>query len=204
MSGRTAAMLRLRCQLLLVLSALLLAGCTQSSYRMGADVPAAFQAVPGIPLAEVLAELGPPIRVSSSSQGWVMGWERWRVDEASLGLSLGLIGVDLLSLDWGDARVRGDFLMLGFDRQHRLMDSARVAWDNDVGDGSAVLPLIGGVPVVSVADLLRPLPYHAWGGASLLPLPTALNNAQRPDMGTTGIEQRGTPSALGQRALELN
>jgi hypothetical protein len=199
MSARATARVWLGCLL-----ALSLAGCTQSVYRMGGELPPAFAVQPGTPLSSVLGELGPPLRVSSTPQGWVMAWEHWRVAEASLGLSLGLVGADLLSLDWGDARVRGDFLLLGFDRQHRLTDSARVAWDNDVGDGSAVLPLIGGVPVVSVADLLLPLPYHAWGGASLLPLPTALNNAQRPDMGTTGIEQRGTPSALGQRALELN
>lgn len=180
------------------------AGCTQSSYRMGAPLPAQPALAPATAMADVLAELGPPLRLSATPHGMVMAWEYWRVREASLGLSLGVIGVDLLSVDWGDARVDGEFLLVSFDRERRVTDSARMRWDSDVGDGAAVLPLVGGGAVVSVGDLLRPLPYHAWGGSSLLPLPTALNTPHRPDMGATGIEQRGTPGALGQRALELN
>lgn len=185
--------------------ALALAGCSQAFYQLGEPLPLDYEdEAGGQALAAVLAELGPPQRISATPAGFVMGWEHWRIAEAAFGLSLGLLGADALTVDWGDARVEGDFLLLSFDRDHRVASADRVRWDSDVGGGAAVQPFVGIAPVVSVDDLLRPLPQHGWGASNLLPMPAAQNLPNRPDQGGTGIEQRGTPSGAGQRALELD
>jgi hypothetical protein len=60
------------------------------------------------------------------------------------------------------------------------------------------------VDVVEVGDLVGKMPHHRWGATSLLPLPEAINSSSRPDMGDTGIQQRGTPTGVGQQSLEMD
>ncbi|MHA7815563.1 MAG: hypothetical protein ACX93N_03745 [Pseudohaliea sp.] len=180
-----------------------LAACSQSFYQLGAPLPAAYEReAEGRTLAAVLAELGPPQRLSTTPAGFVMGWEHWRIAESGVGVSLGFLGADALTVDWGDARVDGDFLLLSFDQGHRVVSASRVQWDSNVGRAAAVQPLLGVAPLVAVDDLLRPLPQHRWGASNLRPMPVAQNLPHRPDQGGSGLEQRGTPGGAGQRALE--
>lgn len=191
----------------MVLTALLLlCGCTQWRYDIGAPLVEAATPQPesGLSLPQVLALLGPPHRLSRTADGYVMAWEHWQVREGSLGFGLGFLGADFLSIDRAEARVSGEFLLLGFDRGHRLTSSRFSSWDNDAGSGSAIQPLISAVSVVDTDDLTGRMPQHRWGAASLLRLPEALNIQSRPDMGTTGVQQRGTPSGIGQQSLELD
>jgi hypothetical protein len=44
-------------------------------------------------------------------------------------------------------------------------------------------------------------PQHHWGMSLLKPLPKTLNAANDIDAGMHGLEQRGTPLAVGQRTL---
>jgi hypothetical protein len=181
----------------------LLAGCTQWYYEFGEALPADYeQRAGGQSLAAVMAELGPPLRYAATEQGLVMAWETWRIRETSIGVSLGVVGVDALEVDWGDARIRGDYLVMLFDEGHQVTAAARARRDGDIGGGAALQPFAGWVSVVEVEDLLQPLPQHGWGASQLLPIPAALNNGSRPGMGNTGIEQRGTPSGAGQRIQE--
>ena len=184
----------------------LLQGCTQWSYELGqplsqSNIPTAEDA---LSLTAVLAELGPPQRISSAPSGYVMGWEYWQVRENSLGVSLGAMGADFLSVDWGRADVSGEFLLLTFDREHRLSGSTLSKWTGGIGSGSAIQPFFGVVDVVEVGDLVGRMPQHRWGATRLLPLPEAINSASRPDMGDTGIQQRGTPTGVGQQSLEMD
>jgi hypothetical protein len=153
-------------------------------------------------LGTALRQLGPPQRMSAIPGGYVMAWEHWQITESSLGFSLGVVGADFLNVDWGDARTRGDFLLLAFDNEHRLVDSSLRRWDSDAGGGQALQPFFGFVPVVDVDDLRLIMPQHRWGAASLAPLPTAINDSNHPDRGHAGLEQRGTPTGAGQRSLE--
>ena len=183
---------------------LLLGGCTQRFYALGMPLPPEdSEPVAGASLQTVLAQLGPPQRLTRTVAGWTMGWEHWRVSESAVGASLGVLGVDALTFDWGDARVRGDFLMISFNAEREAKSVSRVVWDNDIGGGTAVQPFLGVAPILDVADLLVPLPQHGWGAGALMPLPTALNRGNRPGMGSNGLEQRGTPTGIGQRALEM-
>ncbi len=188
-----------------LVSLLALGGCSQWRYSMGSPlkplpVP---RAEDRTPLAEVLERLGPPQRVSSSASGYVMAWEHWHVSENAVGFNLGLQGTDLLSIDWGDLRYKGEFLLLSFDREHRLASVSQSAWDSDGGGGRAVQPLFSFVDVLDSDDLTESMSQHRWGSFLTQRLPVALNRDASPDSGQSGLEQRGTPSSLGQRSLEM-
>jgi len=182
---------------------LLLGGCTQWRYDFGAPLPeTALNHAGDMPtLTEALASLGPPARVSAVGNGYVMAWEFWRIREDTIGLSLGALGTDLLSVDWGKAHMHGEFLLLTFDRDHRVTSSTFSRWSNDAGNGRAVQPMLG-VSLVDVEDMVGPMPQHQWGATLLRPLPEAINSRSRPDQGQSGIQRRGTPRGSGQQSLE--
>ena len=188
----------------LLLSLLLVAsGCSQWRYELGDALDADYlQRARGESLAEVLATLGPPLRFTTADDQLFMAWESWRISQSALGVSLGFAGADFLSVDVGNARIRGDYLLLGFDAQRRVSAAARATRDDSLGSGAAIQPFYGFVSVVSVEDLLRDLPQHVWGAGMLRPLPGVLNNPQSPGLGDSGMEQRGTPAGAGARSLE--
>lgn len=183
-----------------------LQACSLWYYELGAPLSAADAPNPeqGITMQEVFDQLGPPQRISATVNGYVMAWEYWYITEKSFGLSLGAGGADFLSVDWGKANASGEFVLLSFDRDHQLLTSNFEQWDRNAGGGRGVQPLFGFIDVVDVDDLLRRMPQHDWGAASLEPLPTTLNSDSRMDTGQHGIEQRGTTRGVGQRSLELH
>jgi hypothetical protein len=158
----------------------------------------------GVPLAAMLQCLGPPHRLSALPGGYLLAWEHWLIDDQRLGLSLGAAGADFLTVDWGAARARGEFLLLSFDRRHLVSGGGFASWDSTAGGGRALQPLFGIVPVVDVDDLLERMRQHRWGAASLESLPVTLNAGSSTATGQAGIERRGTPSAAGQHSLEIN
>lgn len=189
-----------------VLTLLCLCGCSQYFYAMGeplveADLP---DAGSRMQLAQVLDLLGPPLRMSAVPGGYVLAWEHWNIEEEKLGFSLGYAGADALSVDFGTSRVKGEFFLLGFNHGHQLVDSSFSQWDNYAGGGRSLQPLGGLLPIVDVDDLREHLPQHRWGATSLNSLPVSLNRDSQPDTGANGIEQRGTPTGLGQRSLEMD
>ena len=138
--------------LALLLGARQLSGCTRWTYDIGQDLST--KEVPRVDdqlqLADVLDRLGPPHRLSALPNDYVLAYEYWHIVEDKVGFSLSAVGVDFLSVDWGDARTRGKFLLLSFNRDHRLVDSTFEEWARDAGGGQSIQPL-GLLPVVSVA-----------------------------------------------------
>ncbi len=200
-------MLERLAKLLAVTTLGLALGCSINTYTIGVDqlhsedVPAIDQPYA---LPDALAQLGPPHRLSATPNGYVLAWEQWYIKEDKLGLSLRPLGLDLLSFDWGDARSRGDFLLMYFDHRHRLIDSGYLRWSSDAGGGQGIQPLFGFIEVVDVDDLTQSMPQHNWGSFMLNKLPIALNAASHMDTGQNGIQQRGTTSSVGQHTLEMN
>lgn len=192
-----------RCSLLLLL-VLLLSGCTQWRYELGTRLsPEMLPAIDqNLHLSDVLARLGPPQRLSEAGKGYVLAWEFWKIREDTLGLSLGAMGADLLSVDWGNAHMHGEFLLVTFDRQHRVTGRTFARWSNDAGGGQAIQPMLGLVSLVDVEDMVDHMPHHQWGSSLLEPMPEAINSNSRPDTGQTGIQRRGTPTGTGQQSLE--
>lgn len=189
---------RLPCLLLF----LCLGGCSWNSYRIGAELSPLTEAQEQATLTSVLAQLGPPLRISSLPEGYVMAWEQWQIVERKLGLSLSYVGADFLTIDWGRARTRGTFLLLSFDEKHHLVDRRYHQWDSDAGGGQGIQALVSVVQVVDVNDLTRPLPQHRWGSFALEQLPATLNRASHLGTGDNGIQQRATPTSVGQHSLE--
>ena len=99
-----------------IAACLLLSACTQWRYDLGESL--AHEELPqqGTSLTRVLDQLGPPVRMSATDTGYVLAWEYWHIEEDSLGVSLGVMGADFLSADWGEMQVKGNFLLLAFDR----------------------------------------------------------------------------------------
>lgn len=196
-----AALVRL---LPVVLLVALLCGCTQWRYELGTRLsPEALPATDAdLSLTQVLSRLGPPQRLSKLSNGYVLAWEFWQIRENTLGVSLGAMGADLMSVDWGDSHLHGEFLLVTFDRQHRVTGSSFSRWSSDAGGGQAIQPFLGFVSLVDVDDMVEDMPQHQWGAALLQPLPIAINNNSRPDMGQSGIQRRGTPKGIGQQSSE--
>ena len=192
-------------RLLTVLTlALLVSACTQWRYELGTRVSPDLlpEDGPDITLTEILAKLGPPLRMSAAGEGYVLAWEFWKIREDTFGLSLGAMGADVLSVDWGNAHMHGEFLLVTFNRQHQMTGRAFSRWSNDAGGGQSVQPLVGLVSLVDVEDMVGNLPQHQWGAGLLRPLPQAINAQSRPDTGQNGVQRRGTPNGVGQRSLE--
>jgi hypothetical protein len=183
-----------------------LQACSLWYYELGTPLVAADAPDPAedISMQQVFDRLGPPQRISAAANGYVMAWEYWYISEKSVGFRLGAGGAQFLSMDWGKATTSGDFLLMSFSRDHRLLTSNFEEWDRNAGGGQGVQPFFGMVDVVDVNDLLRRMPQHDWGAGSLAPLPVSLNRDNRMDTGQNGIEQRGTSRSVGQHALELH
>ena len=187
-----------------LLTCVLLAACSQWRYDLGAPLGDITLPSPNTPLAEALQLLGPPLLVSATDSGFVLAWEHWRIRENSVGFRLGALGADFLSADWGDMRIKGEFLLLTFNRDHLLTSATRSDWDNHGGGGKAIQPLFGFVSVVDVEDLTEAMPQHRWGSSLLQRLPGTLNTNSNPDTGNSGLQQRGTPTAAGQQSLGMD
>lgn len=196
---------------LVLLSALLIGGCTQWRYDMGEPIAALDNnssqgglaaTIPNMSLAQVLDLLGPPHHVSAADTGFAMAWEHWHIREDSIGVSLGAMGADFLTFDWGRMHAKGEFVLLTFNDEHQLTAMSRSQWDGPAGGGMAVQPFVSVVSVVDSDDLRDPLPQHNWGAGLLQQLPRGLNRASNSDEGRNGLQQRGTPAAVGQHTLD--
>jgi hypothetical protein len=181
----------------------LLTACSQWRYDLGTPLVAIDLPQQNMPLAQVLDLLGPPLRMSATDSGFVLAWEHWHIREDSIGVSLGALGADFLSADWGEMRVQGEFLLLTFDKENLLSSATRSHWDNYGGGGKAIQPFFGFVSVVDAGDLIGPLPQHHWGKSLLQQLPSSLNMGSNSSSGQSGLQQRGTPTSIGQQSLEM-
>lgn len=180
-----------------------LSACSQWRYDLGTPLANTDLPQQNTPLKDALDLLGPPVRMTATDTGFVLAWEYWHIREDAIGISLGALGVDFMTVDWGEMRVKGEFLLLTFDKQHLLSSATHSQWDNYGGGGQAIQPFFGFISVVDADDLTEPLPHHAWGGTLLQSLPATLNSSSSLDNGQNGLQQRGTTNAVGQQALEM-
>ncbi len=182
----------------------LLTGCSQWRTNLGTPLTVASAPGQGTSLQSVLDNLGPPLYLASTPLGYVMAWEYRSVSKNKLGLSLGFLGADFLQADWGLMTTSGQYLVLGFDRDHTLQVHAWEAWDKSGGRGQGVQPFAEIIPVVRSEDLVDYLPQHRWGAQMLRELPVGLNRGSDPNTGENGLQRRGAPKNTGQRALEMH
>ena len=188
---------------LLLASLVLLGACSFNRYDLGDPLTGWDEAQPPADLGEALASLGAPLRIAALPEGYVLAWEYWEIDEKKIGISLRPIGIEFLSVDWGDANTQGEFLLLTFNKEHQLVDARYTDWDRSAGGGQGIQALVSVVDVVDIDDLTERLPYHRWGASALAPPPVGLNRQQNMNQGPGGLQQRGTPTAVGQHSLQM-
>jgi hypothetical protein len=147
------------------------------------------------PYADVLAALGPPAKLTALPAGFAFLYESTQV--FLRGLSVFIIH---------------PAFKIGVTKEKRILDAYVVVF-NEQGLVVGAEHITKTVPLslalaVSLTtrgkgrELTVLAPQHRWGMSMLLPLPKTLNAASDIDAGLYGLEQRGTPIAVGQRTLE--
>lgn len=152
---------------------------------------------------KILDELGPPSQISSLSNGFAFQYEALYIDEQQFGFAVDIKFFRWFKLAYGGAKVNREVNTFVFDENGYLKAYGHADLHEDVGKGVSYQFIVKVAQVVDTTYLEKPPAQHDWGFALLQPLPVTLNRAQSLDFGEHGMEQRGTPTAVGQRALEL-
>ena len=142
--------------------------------------------------ADVLVALGPPAKVTALPSGFAFLYESTQVLQRGIALSVYFIRV---SVTKGD-RVLDSYVVV-FDERGLVIGHEKLTKSVPLSMAFAVTIPTGGPP----RELAASAPQHQWGMSLLNPLPQTLNTANDIDVGMHGLEQRGTPVAVGQRTL---
>jgi hypothetical protein len=142
--------------------------------------------------ADVLAVLGPPAKLTALPSGFAFLYESTQALLRSLSLSVYFIKA---SVTKGD-RVLDAYVVL-FDEHGLVIGHEQRTKSVPLSLTFSITIPTGGPP--KALTILAP--QHRWGMSLLQPLPKTLNAASDVDAGLYGLEQRGTPIAVGQRTL---
>lgn len=154
---------------------------------------------------DVLADLGPPLKITRMPEGYAFMYEALDTRELQLGFSIPVPVLNWFKIVTADADYNHHVLVYQFDQQHRL-----VAWDDesthfDLGDSLAIQPVVTVEFIFDTSSVENETINAAqWPAYCLLPLPQALNRNRALNTGVAGVEQRGTTTSVGQRSVELH
>lgn len=153
---------------------------------------------------EVLEMLGPPHKLSRTDHGMTFLYEEVDLLERQLGLNLGAGDVVLLKAvaarEYADRRT----LVLTFDAQGITQSLDYHEWTDIAAQGAALQFVFVVASVADEGDLNDSPAGHHWGfGLLQAALPRALNRPSSLETGENGVELKGTPTNIGQHALEL-
>jgi hypothetical protein len=171
-----------------------LSSCTRTHIRNDKEIDTArTRAIQhNTPYADVLVALGPPAKLTALPAGFAFLYESTQATLRSLALSVYVLR---FSVSKGN-RVLDTYVVL-FDERGLVVGHEKITKSVPLGLTFSVSIPTGGLPKA----LTFLAPQHHWGMSLLKPLPKTLNAANDIDDGMHGLEQRGTPIAVGQRAL---
>mgnify|MGYP001825126009 FL=1 len=152
---------------------------------------------------KILDELGPPAYISSLAVGFAFQYEALSIDEHQLGLSTDMDLIRWFKLAYGKATVKRDVHTFIFNNEGYVQAYGDRRLQENVGKGLSLQFIVKVAPTVDTKYLEKPYPQNNWGFSLLQPLSMGLNRKQSLDSGNYGLEQRGTPTEVGQRTLEL-
>jgi hypothetical protein len=183
-----------------------LAGCARLEHDIGATLDEAVleQVGAGAYYAEILAELGPPTKMSALPDGMVFVYEHARITERQYGLILpGEVGKWIKAV-YASADADIETFVFVFDAQGRLSSADAEVWNTDAGAGMS-LTLLFSTGSFTDTEQYESSPARSldWGKALTMPPPVGLNGQQNLETGQNGIQLTTSPSAVGQHALEL-
>ncbi|MDA8752827.1 hypothetical protein N9M39_01570 [Halieaceae bacterium] len=184
-----------------------LSACTQITNRIGNNYGADLQYVLDVAEAQtidgVLARMGPPHRIAAVGEGYVFLYFFFDIDEDQIGLGSKIPGLRAFKLSLASAEADELVAVLQFDAAGQLLAAGRWQDIEELGQGGAFGLAIMYNSIVDSARLTDDAwTVNQWGASLVKPLPVGLNRANSPDSGGNGLELRGSPTRVGQRALE--
>lgn len=190
---------------LLFCACLLSTGCSVIRQDVGQPLVVDLDAVAAASdYHEVLRLLGPPHTLSRADQGMAFLYEEVDLTERQFGISLGTGEVSLFKAVVAREIADRQVLILTFDADGRTQAYSYREWSDVAAQGGALQFIFAVANVADEGDLNDPPPAHRWGGSLLEPdLARQLNRPHGLEAGHAGIEQKGTPTNIGQHALEL-
>lgn len=154
---------------------------------------------------DVLDELGPPLKMTALPHGYAFMYESLDVQELQIGFSLPIPVINWFKFVVAQADYDHQVMIYQFDDEHRLVASGGDDTHFDLGNSTAVQPIITYQPMFDTSSVENEIvSFVEWPAFCLLPLPQTLNRAQSVDNGMAGLEQRGTSPVVGQRSNELH
>jgi hypothetical protein len=182
-------------------------GCTLSRKKVGQGMvfPAEPYQVGVTQRDDVLAELGPPMKMTILPGGYAFMYESLDTRELQLGFSLPLPVISWFKFIVADADYDHNVLLYMFDKQHTLIAADDEVTHFNLGNTMAVQPVLTVKQLFDTSSVENEVIECAqWPAYCLLPLPQTLNRAHSVNVGVAGIEQRGTASSVGQRTTEMH
>ena len=154
---------------------------------------------------EVLSDLGPPHQMLALADGYAFLYQRFDVKERQLGVSSDAPVLRWFKVSLADADSSSQSLVARFDASDQLVAASVVTQKEDLGESGSVMFALSFRSLVDASDL----DSDVWGpgnwGQYLLQEPKVLLNVQSsPDTGEATLEQRGTPTNVGQRTMEFH
>jgi len=153
---------------------------------------------------QVLRRLGPPHKVSVTDHGMVFLYEEVDLTERQIGINLTTKDIALFKAVVGREFADRRTLLIIFDAAGRTQSHHYREWSDIAGQGAALQFTFVVAGVADEGDLNDSPAAHDWGfGLLEASLPRALNRQSSLDTGHAGAELKGTPTNIGQHALEL-
>jgi len=198
---------RLRRVLSVLVLACLVSGCTSARKRMspGLGVPTETYR-PGVTHRdEVLADMGPPHKMTVLPEGYAFMYESVDTLELQLGFSIPVPVLRWFKIISANADYSHRVLFYQFDAQDRLVASDDEDTRFDLGDTLAVQPVVSVKLAFDTSSVENEVvDIQQWPAFCLQPLPQTLNRANAVNTGVAGIERRGTAPYAGQRSTEMH
>jgi len=123
--------------------------------------------------------------------------------EERFGLSADIDLFRWFKLAYGKATVEREVHTFIFNNKGYVQAYGNKNLEENAGKGLSFQFIVKAEQVVDTKYLEKPYPQQTWGFSLLQPLSVGMNREQSLDSGDNGLEQRGTPTDIGQRALEF-
>lgn len=152
----------------------------------------------------VLRLLGPPHKLNRADHGMAFLYEEVDLTERQLGISLATNDIALFKAVIAREVADRQVLMVTFDADGQTQAFSYRGWSEIAAQGGALQFVFVVANVADEGDLNDPPTAHHWGfGLLEADLPRQLNRSNSLDTGNAGLGQKGTPTNVGQHALEL-
>ena len=200
-AGKRAAVL-----LLLLCISLLLCGCSVIRQDVGQSLVVDLKALAAASdYHQVLRMLGPPHKLSRAEHGMVFLYEEVDLVERQLGISLATDEIALFKAVIAREMADRQVLLVAFDANGNTQSMGHRKWSDIAAQGGALQFAFVVADVADAGDLNDSPVGHRWGFGLLEgDLPRLLNRQNSLDSGNAGVGQKGTPTKVGQNALELH